>query len=244
MSFHALDISLPLEYQHPFWKYKPARFIAHLVGHEGPGSLCSYLKNKGWITGVTSDALDLGRGFACFRITIQLTSDGFSKLSILREALMTQFEIIANYRSVVLAFFKYLALLRSSDIPAYHQTELATLSATRFRFQDKRKPDDYAKWISNTMTWPVPKELLLSAPVLTWDWEDETGKRKVREYLESFRVTDARVVLMAKEEEHAKLGSKTPWSKEPWYGTEYRIENFDEEFIEQVISKVFDFMHR
>lgn len=84
------------------------------------------------------------------------------------------------------------------------------------------------------MTWPVPQEFLLSAPVLTWDWEDGNGVRKVREYLESFRITNARVVLMAKADEHAKLDSGTPWSNEPWYGTEYRVEHFDKEFIEQV----------
>lgn len=154
--------------------------------------------------------------------------------SFLKQPLLLVLKFAVNYRSVVLACFKYLALLRSSDFPAYHQNELATLSATRFRFQDKRKPDDYAKWISSTMTWPVPQEFLLSAPVLTWDWEDGNGVRKVREYLESFRITNARVVLMAKADEHAKLDSGTPWSNEPWYGTEYRVEHFDKEFIEQV----------
>lgn len=97
MSFHTVDISFPLEYQPPFWKYKPARFIAHLVGHEGPGSLCSYLKNRGWITGTRSESQDLGRGFAIFRITCQLTRDGFSKLSIFPQATpATSFEICSE----------------------------------------------------------------------------------------------------------------------------------------------------
>ena len=237
MSFHSLDISFPLEYQPPTWKHKPARFIAHLVGHEGPGSLCSHLKNNGWITGISSESQELGRGFGIFRITCQLTRDGFSKLFVSpRLFLVTQLDCIVNYRSVILACFKYLALVRSSAFPAYHQNEIAMLSSTSFRFQDKRKPDDYAKWISNIMTWPVPKVNLLSAPVLIWDWDDDSGERKVREYLESFRITEARVVLMAKADEHAKLESKTPWCQEPWYGTGYRVEPFDKEFTEQVTS--------
>jgi insulysin len=95
--------------------------------------------------------------------------------------------------------------------------------------------------MSNIMTWPVPKEYLLSAPVLIWDWDHDNGERKVREYLESFRITEARAVLMAKADEHAKLESKTPWCKEPWYGTEYRIEPFDQEFIELVTFTPDDF---
>jgi insulysin len=50
MAFHAVEISFPLEYQPPFWRYKPINFISHFVGHEGPGSLHSYLKNKHWVT--------------------------------------------------------------------------------------------------------------------------------------------------------------------------------------------------
>jgi insulysin len=235
MSFHSLDISIPLEYQPPYWKHKPAGFICHLLGHEGPGSLCSYLKNKGWITSIRSETQDLGRGFAIFRITFQLTREGFSKLFFIREVESGIYlELIVNYRTVVLASFKYLALLRSSDFPAYHQRELAMLSSTRFRFQEKKRPDDYAKWIANTMTWPVPKEYLLCAPVLTWDWDNVSGQSKIREYLESFRITEARVVLMAQADEHAKLDTTTPWNKEPWYGTEYRVQHFDKEFIEQV----------
>jgi hypothetical protein len=97
MSFHSLDISFPLEYQPPSWKHKPARFIAHLIGHEGPGSLCSHLKNKGWITGIRSESQELGRGFAIFRITCQLTRDGFSDLSIFPQVVLaTKFQIYSE----------------------------------------------------------------------------------------------------------------------------------------------------
>lgn len=89
------------------------------------------------------------------------------------------------------------------------------------------------------MAWPVPRELLLSAPQLTWDWDGDNkegggGEKKIREYLNAFRVTDGRVVLMAKAEEHAKVAPGATWEKEPWYGSEYRVERFNEEFIKQV----------
>jgi insulysin len=234
-----------MEYQPPYWKHKPAGFISHLIGHEGPGSLCSFLKNKGWITSIRSETQDLGRGFAIFRITSQLTREGFSQSSFSPQvASGFDFELIVNYRAVVLASFKYLALLRSSDFSAYHQRELAILSSTRFRFQEKKRPDDYAKWISNTMNWPVPKEYLLSAPVLTWDWDHVSGQSKIKEYLESFRITEARVVLMAQADEHAKLDATTRWNKEPWYGTEYRVQYFDKEFIDQVSLSLVALVHR
>lgn len=78
MTVHALEFSFPLEYQVPFWRHKPSEFISHFVGHEGPGSLHSYLKNKGWITGLSSGPQNLGRGFGMFKVTVYLTADGFS----------------------------------------------------------------------------------------------------------------------------------------------------------------------
>ena len=77
MSFHALEISFPLEDLADLWRYKPANFLSHFLGHEGPGSLYSYLKNKGWATSLGSGPQNLARGFAMFKVTVYLTSEGF-----------------------------------------------------------------------------------------------------------------------------------------------------------------------
>lgn len=221
MAFHAMEISFPLEYQPPFWRQKPIDFISHFVGHEGPGSLHSYLKNKHWVSSLSTGQQNLARGFAMFKITIHLTSEGFK-----------------NYRSVILAAYKYLALLRSSVLEPFHQREQASIYSMRFRFIEKKRPDNYATWITEHMAWPVPRELLLAGPQLILDEGSRqgTGERKVREYLESFRVRESRVVLMAKAEEHAKVHPECRWEKEPWYGTEYTVQKFDEAFITEAES--------
>ena len=79
MDFHAIEISFPFQYQPPLWRHKPGQLLADLVGHEGPGSLHSYLKNKGWVTAIQSGPQELGRGFEMFKVTLYLTEDGFSK---------------------------------------------------------------------------------------------------------------------------------------------------------------------
>ena len=77
MSFHALEISFPLEYQPPHWRYKPGNFLGHFIGHEGRGSLHSYLKTKGWITSLSAGPQSLARGFSTFKVTVYLTHAGF-----------------------------------------------------------------------------------------------------------------------------------------------------------------------
>jgi insulysin len=79
MGFQALEISFPLDFQPPHWRHKPGNFLAHFVGHEGPGSLHSYLKDKGWITSLNSSPQSLARGFSMFKVTIHLTQQGFGE---------------------------------------------------------------------------------------------------------------------------------------------------------------------
>lgn len=151
---------------------------------------------------------------------------------------MSNWTILENYRSVIQAAFKYLALLRSSKFQSYHHQEVVNLSNIRFRFAEKKRPDDYATWIAEHMAWPIPEHLLLTAPRLTWDWGNEldrqSGEAKVMEYLDRFRIQNGRVVLMAKEDDHHKVHPDLKWEKEPWYGTGYAVQRFDDNFVTKV----------
>jgi insulysin len=224
MSFHALEISFPLAYQPPLWRYKPGNFIGHFVGHEGRGSLHSYLKKKGWITSLSAGPQSLGRGFSMFKVTVYLTQAGFE-----------------NYRSIILGVFKCLSLLRSSEFPSWYQREISMMYQTRFRFKEKSKAESYAVWISTRMEWPVPRELVLAAPQLSWEWDESNenggGLKQVRDTLEMLTVEKGRVVLMATASEHKKVGDGSGdeggWEKEPIYGTDYKVEKLDDEFLEQ-----------
>ncbi|KAG6334740.1 hypothetical protein ID866_4358 [Astraeus odoratus] len=220
MSFHAVEISFPLGWQPPLWKYKPGYFLSHFLGHEGPGSLFSYLKGKGWITSLNAATQALGRGFAMFKATMYLTKEGFD-----------------NYRSVVLATCKYLTLLRTSKLPRWYQSEIANIAKTQFQFAEKRAAEGYAVTIAERMSWPVPTEKLLSAPVLISEWEDDEGERQVREALENIRLDTGRVVLMAKKEEHERIaGSEKAWQSEKWYGTGYTVERWNDDFLAEAHS--------
>jgi insulysin len=133
-----------------------------------------------------------------------------------------------------MSVFKYLSLLRSSDFPSWHQKERAIISATRFRFQEKRRPDDYVSMITQIMAWPVPPELVIAGPQLVWEWDaDGEAKKQMREILDMLRITQGRAVLMGPGDSHDKL-VKSDWLNEPWYGTEYRVVRFDEEFVKEV----------
>ena len=88
------------------------------------------------------------------------------------------------------------------------------------------------------MAWPLPPGLMLAGPLVTCDWDNEAdrkmGEAKVADYLQHFRIHQSRVILMAKKDEHLKINSSIKWDTEPWYGTEYSVQRFDENFIREV----------
>nr|GAT43337.1 insulin-degrading enzyme [Mycena chlorophos]GAT43339.1 insulin-degrading enzyme [Mycena chlorophos] len=217
MTFRSMEISFPAEWQPPLWRHKPMQLIAHFVGHEGPGSIHSYLKNKGYITALSASPQSLARGLGTFKISLTLTMEG-----------------LKNHREVSLTVFKYLSLLLASVFEPFHQKEIVTLSETKFRFREKGRPDSYATSVTEYMARPAPPELTLASPSLHWDWgTDGFGMSKVREYLDAFRPEVSRIILMGKADELNAVLPSAKWEKEPWYETEYHVEKLDAAYIEE-----------
>ncbi|EFY90749.1 a-pheromone processing metallopeptidase Ste23 [Metarhizium acridum CQMa 102] len=51
-----LGLLFPFIDEENMFETQPSRYISHLVGHEGRGSLFSYLKNKGWANSISAGA--------------------------------------------------------------------------------------------------------------------------------------------------------------------------------------------
>lgn len=79
MDFKAFEISWPFPYHTPMWRSKPEYILSQILGHEGPGSVFAYLKNKGWATSLSAGSQDLAHGFSMMKITVHLTNEGFSE---------------------------------------------------------------------------------------------------------------------------------------------------------------------
>ncbi|KAI0093889.1 insulin-degrading enzyme [Irpex rosettiformis] len=220
MNVYCLELSFPIPYQAPYWKYQPSSFISHFLGHEGPGSVHSYLKHKGWITALSSGVQQYGRGMGNLRVTIQLTKEGFESIS-----------------SVMLTVYKYLSLLRSSELSPWYQKEISDLSALNFRYSEKRSPDHYAIAITDHMAYPIPRHLIISGPRVVQPWSlsdpENGGEKEMRKILDMCRVERSRALYMGPKEEFNRVNGAIDWQTEKWYGTQYYVERFDEEFLKE-----------
>ena len=125
-----------------WFRTKPCRFLSHIIGHEGSGSLLHTLKKKG-----LANELSAGTGisldcFSTFRITIKATEAGMQQ------------------RDVVIGLvFSYLNMLRKrlqeeSSAGTFQRIyrEIWQLSVNRFRFKPKASPRRYVASIAKQMS--------------------------------------------------------------------------------------------
>ena len=74
---YGFRLTFTIPNQSPQYLAKPASFLAHLVAHEGPGSVFSYLKNKGWLLSISAGPQTWNRGIQLFAISGMLTHSGY-----------------------------------------------------------------------------------------------------------------------------------------------------------------------
>ena len=59
----------------------PCSYISHLLGHEGPGSLLSHLKDKGWANSLGAGPTGGSKGFGFFQVNLGMTEEGADNVS-------------------------------------------------------------------------------------------------------------------------------------------------------------------
>ncbi|RKK89181.1 hypothetical protein BFJ68_g16763 [Fusarium oxysporum] len=98
-----LNLYFPFIDEEFMFATQPSRYISHLIGHEGPGSIMSYIRSKGWANGLNAGAYPMCPGTpSIFDMQVCLTEDG-----------------LKNYPEIIDIFFLYIALLqyRHDKIP-------------------------------------------------------------------------------------------------------------------------------
>jgi len=226
MDFQLVEFQFQLKPQNYHFRTKPAHYIAHLIGHEGPGSLHSYLKQKGLIIRLSCGNQPQARGIDFFKISCFLTPAGFSKLIHAFCCAMSH-TLAERYQEVVLAVCKYLNILRSTEtFPEHLWHETQILAETRFNYAEKRASDSYASALSEIMSKPYPPELLLSAGSLLWDWDETLVRRTLAEIVPE----NSRILLMARDFTIADL-EPPQWDAERWYKTQYHVQRMDDAFL-------------
>ena len=130
----SLEIIFPIGDYTQQYLSDPARYLGHLLGHEGPSSLLAQLKREGLAESLSAGASFRWRGGALFYIDIKLTEAG-----------------IEQNKRIVKMVHSALAQLRAEGVQSWVFDELKQLSDLNFRFQEKGEPIRYVSRLASAM---------------------------------------------------------------------------------------------
>lgn len=208
METRSLDIDFVSEDEELLYETQPSHYLSHLIGHEGPGSVLAYLKEKGWANGLSSGGYDLCPGSGLFHVSIKLTPEG-----------------LKHYKEVTTTVFQYISILQETGPQQWIFEEMKGMSEVNFRFKQKSPVSRTTSGLSASMQKPLPREWLLSGNVVRK--YDAEAISKTLSYLQP---DNCRLTIVAQELDELKEGVK----QEKWYGTEYKIEKLPQDFQDDI----------
>ncbi len=196
----SLVLGWALPPQHEAYTTKPGNYYAHLVGHEGAGSILSLLKQRGLATGLSAGQQFSDTTWASFVVTVQLTQQGIERVD-----------------EIIEIVFSYLRMLRENGPQEALWEEERLIEENYIRFQAKSRAQNLVSQTAVHLQqkhMPKAHKVLGSDRFYTWDAGVVEG------YLQHLTVGKLRCRVQGKE-----VADKCNL-KEQWYGTEYGQEAF------------------
>ncbi|RVE50691.1 hypothetical protein evm_004601 [Chilo suppressalis] len=201
----SLSIDFPIPDTRKHYKSGPGHYLSHLLGHEGPGSLLSALKERGWCNSLVGGTRIGARGFGFFGVQVDLTEDG-----------------VEHIDDIVKLVFQYISMVRSEGPQRWVWEEQKDLMAMEFRFKDAQEPRALVTGHVHLLQ-EFPMEDVLSAYYLLSEWRPDL----IEELLSLLVPDNVRVGSVA------KCFTEKCTQTEPWYGTKYLQEDIEPERIKE-----------
>lgn len=138
----SLDIIFLLPNIDIYYKSKPTTYLSYLLSYSGENSLLEVLTKNKLANKLSSGLISSKESFSLLAITVDLTKLGLAKLD-----------------TVTSLVFKYLKLVRESEIKDNIFNEIKNMEKTKFNFLDKN--NDYGSYLSQ-----------LAKNLFIYDYED------------------------------------------------------------------------
>jgi len=189
------------------YDYKPLELLSHLLGHEGGGSLLSYLKRQQWANGLSSGMKLSASSFALFTVSVDLTPSGLEHTRDVSEA--------------IFSYIKHVVAVSLEQQPKRWQEEIygevSAIGKMGFRFKSKEAPQSLASSLAHNMHHYPPSR------VLNGPWEYRSYDSTLMHHF-IHRLADpsqCRVHVIAQPIRPKMEASKSGVLQERWYKTEY-----------------------
>ncbi|KAJ2335854.1 metalloprotease [Coemansia sp. RSA 2681] len=204
---HMINIAFPVPNTKAMYRHDPFKYIAHLIGHEGQGSILAYLKKQGWVTGLgVWSTVSQNNGFSDFTISINATPEGQG-----------------CYADILRAIFAYVKMLVTSGPQEWIQKEMSLMKRIEF---DNAARVDALDWVLNYLHL-IHNEYVAPEHVLSKDNAYETSNYDdVLHCLSFINPNNFRVFLGATK--HSSIDCS---EVEPYFGTKYHVDSISSDLL-------------
>jgi len=227
---HSMDLQFPIREIQSLWKSKPTRYISHLIGHEGAGSLLSLLKSKQYVTDLyADDASKSCQEFSIFTIHLEMTELGLQHTDEIVAIIFAYIDLITNNSNTNDSTNEDNDNDNTNtSLKEWIHLEAQTVSEMQFRFLSQRNPMDYVSSVSGFMQ-KYPPTFYLSGPYKTLEWDPHS----IAECLQALTPDNMLLLISSptfdttttstdtSTETTTTSTSTSPMEEEPWYGTNY-----------------------
>lgn len=197
-----ISFNFPISYDENVEAHKTYDYLAHLLGHEGSGSLIAFLKRLGWAESVTAGINFKSRHDAFFTISFDLTPAGFNAREQLHSLLFYQIEQVRN-----------------KGIASWRYQELQDVAEAKFRFHEQKKPIDTVVHLVEKLFWYQPSQILRNDL-----WFAGLNERQVRAALNQLTPQNLLITVVAPEVKPFRLSERY---QAPYAVRHQSIEVFD-----------------
>ncbi|KAJ2636385.1 metalloprotease, partial [Coemansia sp. RSA 1694] len=209
---HMINIAFSVPNIKAMYRHNPFKYIAHLIGHEGHGSILAHLRKQGWATELSVwSTVSQNNGFSEFAISIDATPEGQER-----------------YADILRAIFVYVQMLVTSGPQEWIQQEMSSMKRIEF---DNAAKVGALDWALNYLHL-IHNEYVAPEHVLSKDNAYETfNYDDILHCLSFINPTNFRVFLGA-----AKHNSIDCSEIEPYFGTKYHVDSISSDLLLELAS--------
>lgn len=198
-----LELCFPIPECDPFWRSQPSHYISHLIGHEGQGSILSYLKKQGWVLYLGAGGSNASPGTDFFKINMELTLTGCQ-----------------CWQRIVEVIFAYINILKKEGIQKWIFEELRLTSEAQFRYKERSPASRFTSSTAGKLHSPIEKRYILGSSI-----PREFRREEIEKVLDALNYENFRVALA----DPALTGE---CETEKYYGTSYRLERLPKDLLQ------------
>ena len=201
--------------QRRLWESKPSRYLSHVLGHEGPGSLTSVLKGKGIATDLVGGLFYDNVGVSLLKVEVHLTKSATDQLATPGTS---RDELLAEISQSVAAYINLARRGVSFDI----WKEMEVVENLNFQFQPTMDPMTTVQTSVNAMHY-FPVQEVLAGPKMIYNFDQDAIQAHL-DQLESGKLFTTTV---------GKEFSLECDQTEKWYGTKFGLQQISELVVDQ-----------